>query len=96
MTFKKINTKEEIEKACENNPKLKKELNASDIEYELIKQAFNCRKDKGITQKEVSEVTGLSQELIAKMEQVGHTKSLESFIKYVDTLGLRIKLEKRY
>lgn len=72
-----------------------KDEEVSKIESKLIKQALNYRKSKEITQKEIVEATGLSQELVSQMEQIGHIKSLESFIKYVDTLGLKIKLEEK-
>ena len=38
MSFKKVNPKEEIEKAIKNNPELEKEIKKADIEYEDAKK----------------------------------------------------------
>ena len=47
---------------------LKKEYDALEPEFSIIQAMINARKDSGMTQKELSEKTGINQADISKLE----------------------------
>ena len=71
---------------------LKKEV-ASDLilkkQYEIETEIYNIaiclkriRKEKKLTQKDVAQRTGLTQQMISKIESYNGNPSIESFVKY--------------
>jgi DNA-binding XRE family transcriptional regulator len=64
-------------------------------EYELIKQVTEIRKELGLTQSKIAEETGLTQQVVSRMEKLGHSPTLRNFIKYIDAMGLDIKITKK-
>lgn len=95
MPFKKISAQEEINKRIENDEELKEEYLQVSKEYELIKQVAEIRKEIGLTQKDIEEETGMTQQVVSRMEKLGHSPTLRNFIKYIDALGLDIKITKK-
>ena len=64
-------------------------------EYELIKELAETRKEMNLTQKDISEKTGMIQQVVSRMEKLGHSPTLKNFIKYIDALELDIKITKK-
>ena len=63
-------------------------------EIQLRKDLTEMRKRSNLTQKDVQQVSGLSQQAISRIE-VGKdvSPSLKSLIKYVDAIGCKLRLE---
>ncbi len=95
MPFKKVNVKEEICKRLENDAELKKAYDYAQQEYEVIKQLIKIRKDMGFSQSDVAEQSGLTQQMISRIETMDNSPTMRNFIRYVDSLGLEIKIEKK-
>jgi len=95
MPFKKVNVKDEINKRLENDAELKKAYDCAQLEYEVLKQLVKMRKEMGLSQSDVAKKSGLTQQMVSRIETVGNSPTLRNFIKYVDSLGLEIKLEKK-
>ncbi|ABN52691.1 MAG TPA: XRE family transcriptional regulator [Hungateiclostridium thermocellum] len=95
MPFKKVNVKDEINKRLENDAELKKAYDCAQLEYEVLKQLVKMRKEMGFSQSDVAKKSGLTQQMVSRIETVGNSPTLRNFIKYVDSLGLEIKLEKK-
>lgn len=95
MPFKKVNVKKEINKRIENDIELKKAYDDAQHEYEVIKQLVKFRNEIGISQSEVAKQAGLTQQMVSRIETVDNSPTLRNFIKYVDSLGLEIKIEKK-
>ena len=95
MAFKKVNVKEEINKRLVNDADLKKAYDIAQREYEVRKQLVKIRNDLGLSQKDVANLSGLTQQMISRIETESNSPTLRSFIKYVDSLGLEIKFEKK-
>jgi transcriptional regulator with XRE-family HTH domain len=53
------------------------------------------RNEMGLTQSDVAIKSGLTQQMVSRIETIGNSPTLKNFIKYVDSLGLEIKLEKK-
>ena len=51
-----------------DNPNLRKEYEALEIEYQLKQALIELRKGNNLTQKELSELTGIHQSDISKLE----------------------------
>ena len=96
MAFKKINVAEEIEKRVSDNEELKNSYIESQLELELIKQIIQFRNEMGISQKAIADKSGLTQQMVSRIETTGHSPNLRNFLKYIDSLGLEIKIEKRH
>ncbi len=94
MPFVKVDINKEIEKSMEDR-EYASEYEAINREFEIIKQATETRKKLGITQPEVAERIGAKQQSISRMEQMGNSPSLRNFIRYLDGIGLEMKIEKK-
>lgn len=95
MPFKKVNVKKEINQRLENDAELKKAYAYAQLEYEILKQLVKIRNEMGFSQKDVAKKSGLTQQMVSRIETVGNSPTLRNFIKYVDSLGLEIKIEKK-
>ena len=52
------------------DPKVKKEYDALESKYALIESIILARKEKNLTQKELSELTGITQPICLKLKTV--------------------------
>lgn len=91
MPFKKIDIKKEIE-LLKIDKDFEKAFNAVDKEYEIIEQAIKLRKQLNISQQEISLSSGLTQQMVSRIEKVGNSPGLRTFIKYLDAAGLEINI----
>lgn len=95
MPFIKVNIKEEIKNIKKSDPEFAKTYDAVKKEADIIRQAKRLRKELGVTQLTIAQVSGMSQQMISRMEKLGSSPSLGNFIKYLDGAGLEIRIEKK-
>lgn len=88
----KINTKEEVEQLKKQDPELIKGYEV--IERQLLENVKKMRKELGVTQPDIAQKTGLSQQNISRMEKAGHSPTLRNFIRYLSGVGLEIEIKK--
>lgn len=62
------------------------------FEENIINTIISTRKKKGLTQKEVAEMTGLKQPAIARIENNVNSPQLDTLIKILDALDLKIEI----
>ena len=60
---------------------------------EIIRALTEARHASGMTQKELSEFTGISQGDISKLEKGNANPSLRTLQRLADGMGMRLKLE---
>lgn len=72
---------------------LKKEYDALEPEFSIIKAMIDARKDSGMTQKELSEKTGINQADISKLENGTANPSLRTLRRLANGMGMVLKLE---
>ena len=79
-----------------SNPEVKQELINNEAEYEIIREIIQVRKDKNLTQKDLSTMIGTHQSNISHLESGNYNPSLEFLNKIARALGkhLEIKLNK--
>ncbi len=75
------------------DPEFKKEYDALTLEEEIIQTVIEARKDTGLTQKELSERTGIAQADISKLENGNGNPSLRTLQRLAEGMGMRLKLE---
>jgi len=76
-----------------NNPELKKEYDSLKPKYEIISAMINARNSLNMTQKELSEKTGITQADISRIENGSRNPSLAMLERIADGLGMQLKLE---
>ena len=81
------------DEALKNNPDLKAEYDALAPEYDIIQAMIDARKGLNITQKELSERTGITQADISRIENGTRNPSLNMMKRLADGMGMRLKLE---
>ncbi len=67
----------------------------SNEEFNLISQIVKVRIENNKTQKEIAEITGISQPNITRFEKNIHSASLSTTIKILDALGYKLTIEKK-
>ncbi len=72
---------------------VKAEYDALQPEYDIIQAMIDARNKEGLTQKELSERTGITQADISRIENGTRNPSLKMVKRLANGLGMRLKLE---
>ena len=75
------------------DPEFRKEYDALEPEFSIIQAMIDARKNTGITQKELSERTGIAQGDISKLETGNANPSLRTLQRLANGLGMAVKVE---
>ena len=76
-----------------SDPDVKKEYDALEVEYDIIQAMIDARNSQHLTQKELSERTGITQADISRIENGTRNPSLAMVKRLAEGLGMRLKLE---
>ncbi|MGN9163471.1 helix-turn-helix domain-containing protein [Clostridium sulfidigenes] len=79
-----------LEQNIFNNDFSKFLYEVEDMEFQLIENLVRERKRRSITQKEIAERTGLSQQAVSRIEKYGNKPSLNNLLKYMYAIGINI------
>lgn len=80
---------EDIEKDFNFTPEEDAEL---ELELELIKAAIKARKEANLTQRELSEMTGIKQPSIAQIESLVHSPQASTLIRLLYPMGYTLQI----
>ena len=72
---------------------LKKQHELFEAEMKFKQELINARKANSLTQKDMSQITGLSQQAISRMER-GVSGTIGTTIRYLDSLGYSLTIKK--
>ena len=75
------------------DPEFKAEYEALEPEFAIIQAMIDARKATGMTQKELSEATGIAQGDISKLETGNANPSLRTLQRLAAGMGMRLRLE---
>ncbi len=75
------------------NPEFKKEWDALEPEYQIIKAMLDTRNEKAMTQKQLADITGIPQADISRLENGNANPSLKTLQRLADGMGMKLKLE---
>lgn len=95
MPFTTMDIDEEIEKRRQSNPAFRKAWDDSRAEYELIGQMIKLRKQESITQKQLAEITGNTQQFVSRIERKETIPTIKMFSKLLNALGYELRIVKK-
>ena len=75
------------------NPEFKEAWDALEPEFQVIRAMIQGRKDQNLTQKQLSERTGIAQADISRLENGESNPSLNTLKRLAEGLGMRLSLE---
>ena len=75
------------------DPEFRKEYEALEIEDAIIQAFINARKFSGLTQKQLSEKTGITQPDINKLENGNANPSIRTLKRLANAMGMKLKVE---
>ena len=82
ITYKEYNNK------CLEDSNFKKEYDDLEPEYDIINAMIKVRKERGLTQKQLSKLTGISQADISRIENGTGGVKVETLVNYMNILGI--------
>ena len=94
MPFEKVEIKPLLESEMKNLD-FKSNFNQIKKEYELIEQIVLMRKKLNITQAELAIKINVSQQAISRLENEKHIPNMNTLMRIVDGLGLKLVLIER-
>ena len=72
---------------------VKKEYDALEPEFVVVQEIINARKLKGLTQKELSQKTGIAQSDISKLEKGNGNPSIKTLQRLANAMNKKLKIE---
>ena len=75
------------------DPEFKKEYDALQPEYEIIEAILKARIESGLTQKELSKLTGIAQSDLSKIETGNANPSLKTLKRIAEGLGKKLEIK---
>ena len=75
------------------NEEFKKEYEALEPEFAIVQALIDARTSEGLTQKELSERTGIAQGDISRLENGGGNPSVKTLQRIAKALGKTLKIE---
>ena len=80
-------------KELKNDLELSQEnLNAIELEKDLIRTMIQIREEKGLTQSQLAQMCNVKQPVIARMESSVHSPQIDSLLKILTTLGYTLQI----
>ena len=75
------------------NPEVRAEWDALEPEFAIIRAIIEARKATGLTQKQLSERTGIAQGDISRLENGNANPSLSTLKRLAAAMGMTLKIE---
>ena len=75
------------------NEELRKEYEALEPEFAIIQALIDARTSEGLTQKELSQRTGIAQSDISKLENGNANPSIRTLQRLAEAMGKKLKIE---
>lgn len=75
------------------NPEFKKEYDALDANYEIVRQIIKARNEQNLTQQQLAEKIGIRQSNISRLESGRYNPSIELLKKVAFGLGKELHIE---
>ena len=86
-----MNYKEALEQELKN-PNFRKEYEALESEYNIIQSLIDARNKNHVTQKELSEATGIAQSDISKIENGSGNPTIKLLQRLANGLNMNLKI----
>ena len=76
-----------------NDPNFKKEYDALEPEYAIMKAMLEARIESGMTQKELADRSGITQADISRLENGNGNPSIRTLKRLANAMGKNLKIE---
>ena len=96
MLVKSDGLKEEkiIGNLIQDDEKLRRQHELFEAEMAFKQELINARKAQSLTQKDISRLTGLSQQAVSRMEKEA-SGTIATIIRYLDSIGYTLAIRKK-
>ena len=84
---------EDLREKLLDDPEVKAEYDAMQPEFDIMRAVMQARTEQNLTQKELSERTGITQADISRIENGTRNPSLNMIKRLAKGMGMRVKLE---
>lgn len=91
MPFEKISVNETIADILAADSELKQVWEESRTEYHVLGELVKLRKEKGLSQIKLAELTGNKQQVISRIENKENSPTLKTLCSILDVLGYDIQ-----
>lgn len=91
LLFKYKNFRETLNEQLKD-PAFKKEYDDLETEFQIIRAIIDARTEMGITQKQLSDLTGIAQADISKLENGNANPSLKTLQRLASAMGKKVKI----
>lgn len=88
-----MNTFDNYLKDKMKDPAFRAEYEALEPEFAIMQAIVDARKESGLTQKQLSEKTGITQADISRMERGGANPSLHTLQRLAAGMNMKLKVE---
>lgn len=95
MSFQYVSIEEQIKEKLTHNPEFAEAWENSRNEYELLHEVTRIRKEQNLTQKQLAELSGNTQQEISRLEKREHSPALKTLCRVVNSMGYDLVLKKR-
>ncbi|MCG9969004.1 helix-turn-helix domain-containing protein [Pelotomaculum terephthalicicum JT] len=92
MPFKEIDISRIIKEKSEKDPEFKEAFREASAELDLIAQIIKTRKAKGLTQKDVADKSGLTQQMVSRIEKREYPPNYKNLVKIANALDTKLEL----
>jgi len=82
-------TWEELEKGLNITPEQEQEIQ---LEMQLMEATIKAREEAGLTQRELSEITGMKQSAIARIEKMKVSPRVDTLLHLLNQIGYTLKV----
>ena len=76
-----------------NDSVFQQEWQALEPEYQIVRALLQARRETGMTQKDLSEITGIAQGDISKLENGNANPSIRTLQRLANGMGMTLKVE---
>ena len=87
------NFRDTLNRRLENDAEFRNEYEALSPEYEIAKMLIACRNSGNLTQKQLSELTGIDQADISKIENGNANPSIKTLTRIASAMNMNLKIE---
>ena len=86
-------THKDVKETLLKDHEVKQEYDLLQSEYDFLVQMYKARTKRNVTQKQLSELSGIDQSNISKIETGEYSPSLKTMKKIADALNMDLKIE---
>ncbi len=95
MPFKKVDENEIIKKKVADDPAFANAWESSQDEYALLSDIVRARKELHLSQKELANLSGCTQQEVSRLEKNGINASVHTLFKILNGMGYTLSLTRK-